>query len=133
MVAGPIPREPRLDHGPRLTQAEYELRISALNASSPAMPTRAEEEALRQAEMSLLIDYHLGIAFPEKRRSRVLQQHQKLSRRFAWHLLASVVTHPRHPSDGLARTQVRSFSRLLSDAELASLFDLTLDDVARLK
>jgi len=133
MVVGPIPRELRLDHGPRLTQAEYERRISALNASSPAMPTRAEEEILREAEMSLLIDYHLGVAFPEERRARVLQEHRKLSRSLVWRLLASVVTHPRHPSDGVARAQVRSFSRLLSDAELASLFDLTLEDVARLK
>jgi hypothetical protein len=116
-----------------LTQTEYERRISALNASSSAMPTRAEEETLRQAEMSLLIDYHLGVAFPEDRRLRVLQEHRKLSRRFVWRLLASVVMHPRHPLDGLARAQVRSFSRLLNDAELASLFDLTLEDVARLK
>lgn len=121
------------DHGARLTQAEYENRIVALNAASPGMPTRAQEKELRQSEMSLLIDYHLGVDFPEHRRLRLLNEHRKLSRRFIWRLLASVITHPRRPSDGLARAQVRSYASLLSDAELASLFDLTLDDVARLK
>ena len=133
MAATPVPRVPQPDHGPRLTQAEYERRILALNASGPAMPTRAQEEALRQGEMSLLIDYHLGIDFPEDRRARVLEEHRKLGRRFAWRLLASVLTHPWNPSDGLAREQVRRFSRLLGDAELAALFDLTIDDVERLR
>ena len=133
MVIGQIPRARQLDHGPRLTQAEYERRISALNASSPAMPTREQEEALRLAEMSLLIDYHLGLDFPAERRERVLQEHRKSNRRFLWRLLGSVLEHPFSPTDGLARAQVRSFSRLLDDEELAALFDLDVDDVTRLK
>mgnify|MGYP000962081577 CR=1 FL=1 len=127
------PWERQPDHGSRLTQAEYERRISALNASSPAMPTSDQEEALRQAEMSLLIDYHLGQDFPSARRARVLEEHRKLTRRFVWRLLGSVLTHPFSPSDGLARAQVRSFSKLLNDEELAALFDLGAEDVARLK
>lgn len=133
MVVGLIPRGPQPDHGPRLTQAEYERRIRALSASDSAVPTKADEAALRQAEMSLLIDYHLGINFPKGRRELVLREQGKLARRFLWRLLMSVLTHPRRPSDGLARAQVRSFSKLLNDAELAALFDLSLDDVARLK
>lgn len=133
MAVTPVPRGLQPDHGPRLTQAEYERRILALNASGPAMPTRAQEDALRQGEMDLLIDYQLGIDFPQDRRARVLEEHRKLRRRFAWRLLASVLTHPLNPSGGLARAQVRSFSRFLDDAELAALFDLTLDDVERLR
>lgn len=97
------------------------------------MPTREQEEALRLAEMSLLIDYHLGVDFPAERRELVLQEHRKTNRRFLWRLLGSVLTHPFNPSDGLARAQVRSFSRLLNDDELAALFDLDVEDVTRLK
>ena len=130
---GQNPRERQPDHGPRLTQAEYERRISALNASSPAMPTREQEEAMRLAEMSLLIDYHLGLDFPPERRERVLQEHRRTSRRFLWRLLGSVLAHPFSPFDGFARTQVRSFSKHLKDEELAALFDLKVQDVARLR
>jgi len=72
-------------------------------------------------------------AAAQDRRARVLEEHRKWPRRFAWRLLASVLTHPLNPSGGLAMAQVRSFSRLLNDAELAALFDLTPDDVERLR
>lgn len=133
MAEDPIPQEPTVDYGARLTRAEYERRISELNASCPAMPTRAEEQQLRSAELSLLIDYHLGLGFPEGRRAHILRAHRKLGRHFIWHVLVSALRHPLHPSDGLARAQVRGLSKFLSNAELASLLDLTLDDVARLK
>ena len=97
------------------------------------MPTREQEEALRLAEMSLLIDYHLGVDFPAERRELVLQEHRRTNRRFLWRLLGSVLSHPFSPSDGLARAQVRSYSRLLDDQELAALFDLEVQDVARLR
>lgn len=97
------------------------------------MPTREQEEAMRLTEMSLLIDYHLGLDFPAERRERVLQEHRRTSRRFLWRLLGSVLSHPFSPFDGLARAQVRSFSKLLKDEELAALFNLDIDDVTRLK
>lgn len=133
MAADLIPQEPKVDYGARLTRDEYEHRISALNASYPTMPTRVEEQKLRSAELSLLIDYHLGLGFPENRRAHILREHRKLGRHFIWHVLMSALRHPLHPSDGLARAQVRGLSKFLSDAELASLLDLTSDDVARLK
>lgn len=133
MAMGPSRGGQQPDHGPRLSQAEYERRISALNASSPAIPTSEQEEARRLAEMSLLIDYHLGQNFPPDRRERVLQEHRKLTRRFVWRLLRSLLTHPLSPSEGLARAQVRSFSKLLKDDELAALLDLDVEDVTRLK
>lgn len=97
------------------------------------MPTTGQEEALRQAEMSLLIDYNLGLNFPADRRALVLEEHRILTRRFVWRLLGSVILHPFSPSDALARAQVRSFSKLLNDDELAALFDLNVEDVTRLR
>lgn len=121
------------DYGPRLSQEQYERRILALGDERPATPSATDEINLRAAEMSLLIDYHLGTKFPEHRRKLILQEHRRLSHRFLWRLVCSVAMHPLRPSDGLARTQVRSFSKLLDDSELAALFDLTLNEVGRLK
>jgi hypothetical protein len=133
MVAGPIHLGQFPDHGVRLTQAEYERRISALHSPDSPMPPKQQEEALRRAEMDLLIDYHLGVDFPSEKRALLLQEQQKMNRRFLWRLLASVLSHPHSPSDGLARAQVRAFGQHLSDYELAALLDLPLEDVARLK
>jgi hypothetical protein len=133
MAAGPTPPGQRPDHGTRLTQADYESRIAALHASDPASPTREQEQRTREAELSLLIDYKLGVDFPPGRRARLLQEHRSLNRRFLWRLLLSVLAHPRNPSDGLGRTQVRAFARHLDDGELAALLDLSAEDVRRLR
>lgn len=122
------------NYGPKISQTEYESRSSELaKLEFSEGITKEQEENLRQEQINLLIDYRLGVGFPEHRRLRILAAHKKLSRRLLWRLLGSFVVNPIRPSDALARSQVRNFSKLLNDAELAALFDLTIEDVVRLK
>lgn len=122
------------NYGPKISQTEYERRsIELARLEFGDGITKEQEESLRQEQINLLIDYRLGVGFPEHRRSSLVAEHKKLSCRLVWRLLGSFVVNPLHPSDALARSQVRGFSKLLSDKELAALFDLTIEDVVRLK
>lgn len=119
------------DFGKRLTRDEYERRAVALHASGPAMPSKVEASKTRRAELDLLIDYHLGVAFPEGRRDALWQAQCKLDKRRGWHLIRGVVSHPSDPMAAMARAQVQAFARLLDADELRALLDLSAEDLQK--
>lgn len=125
-----VHEETHFDFGPRLTQAEYEQRVIALHTAVGAR-NKEVETAIRQADLNLLIDYHLGVEFPPKRRQALWEEQQQLDQHRGWNLLKGVLAHPRDPSAILARAQVQGFSKLLDKDELRALLDLTEADLIK--
>jgi hypothetical protein len=119
--------EPGFDHGPRLTDEEYERRISELHSRSALPLTREEERDVRRQELDLAIDHRLGCHFPherrralweiqqrvEKKRLRLMFKHV-LKRCFAKGLIRDV--------QGLASFLVNEYAKVLNQAELESFF-----------
>ena len=115
------------DHGPRLTDEEYQQRIVELHSSSPAALTKEREREIRRQELELAIDFRLGCDFPGERREalwaiqqRVEQKRLRLMlkyffRRFFGKGLIRDV-------QGLAGFLVHEYARVLNQAELESYF-----------
>jgi hypothetical protein len=70
----------RPDHGPRLSGAEYDRRVVALQEGLPAAPSRSERARVRRAEFDLMIDYRLGTRFPGDRREALWAVQQRIER-----------------------------------------------------
>ena len=121
-----------LGYGPRLTGEEYDRAIVALHERLPPMPTREEDRAARRAELDLAIDHRLGREFPQTKRDALWQVMQSLERRrlrlIGRYLVARVFPlggrWRERAGQGLARALVGQFSRVLTDRELESFFEL---------
>jgi hypothetical protein len=111
------------DHGPRLTDDEYERRIVALRQGLPPMPTKAADEALRRRELELAIDHRLGRDFPRERRDalwtlqqRIEKKRLRLGVRHLWRRLFR--RPPVRDGQGLAGYAVDEYAKVLSGPEL---------------
>lgn len=123
---------PGPEFGGRLSREEYERRVLALHTSRQGLPDRRQAQALRRAELELLIDYRLGTETPARLRDALWERQASLDRSLPWRLLLGVIRHPFRPSDALARTQVKAFSKVLSFSQLGRFFDLNPEDLRRL-
>ena len=120
------------DRGPKLTRDEYESRVMELHASGPAMPTETQEAVIRRAELDFLIDYTLGTELSQQRRDALWREQVGLDRHFPWRLLVGFLKNPTHPSDGIAKSQVRAFAKVLAPVELCVLFELSVEELEKL-
>jgi hypothetical protein len=119
------------DLGEKLTRAEYEARVIELHASGSPMPSESQELAIRRAELNLLIDHKLGAELSRERRDALWMEQARVDRHLPWRVLVGFLKHPTHPSDEIAKSQVRAFANILTPVELCALFDLSGEDLNR--
>ncbi|MCU0559687.1 MAG: hypothetical protein MUD16_05775 [Desulfobacterales bacterium] len=122
-----MPQE--LNHGPRLSDEEYEAKIIALHRDLPPMPSAEQDRQTRRMALDLAIDHRLGCAFPAERRERLWAIQERVEKRRLWLAL-------RHPlrrffakrfargAQGLAGYLVEEYANVLSRAELERFFGL---------
>ena len=118
-----------LDHGPRLTDEEYERRIIELHRDLPPMPTEEQDRQVRRRALDLAIDHRMGRDFPQKRRELLWAIQQRVEKRRLWlalkypfrRLFAKSLAQG---AQGLAGYLVDEYSEVLTKAELKSFFSL---------
>lgn len=107
------------DHGPRLSDEEYDRRIVELHEGQPPMPTPEQDREIRRRELDLAVDHRLGIRFPQDRRDalwHIQERSEKKRLRLAFHLLLRRAAQ--HRADFL----VREFATVLTGPELDAFF-----------
>lgn len=113
----------KADHGPILSDDEYEKRIFELYDSLPPMPSVDAERELRRRELDVLIDHRLGVGFPRERRDALwmAQEHiHKRRTRLGFAFLARAILPPRlQPrASRLARFAIDEYAKVLTKEEL---------------
>jgi hypothetical protein len=118
-----------LDHGPRLTDEEYEKRIIELHRDLQPMPSEDQDRQVRRMAMDLAIDHRLGRDFPQDRRELLWAIQERVEKRRLWLAL----TYPfrrffakslARDAQGLAGYLVGEYAEVLTQAELKSFFSL---------
>lgn len=118
-----------LDHGPRLTDEEYEKRIIELHRGLPPMPTEEQDRQVRRMALDLSIDHRLGRDFPQERRELLWAIQQRVEKRRLWlalkypfrRLFAKSLARG---AQGLAGYLVDEYAGVLTQAELKRFFGL---------
>jgi hypothetical protein len=118
-----------LNHGPRLSDGEYEKRIVELHRGLPPMPTEAQDRRVRRMALDLAVDHRLGCDFPRERRELLWAVQQRVEKRRLW----LAFTYPfrkfftkslARGAQGLAGYLVDEYAKVLTPAELKSFFSL---------
>lgn len=93
------------------------------------MPTKEQDEAVRQAELNLAIDHRLGREFPSERRQalwairqRVEKRRLRLGLKYLFRRLFG--KNLARDAQGLAGYMVDEYAKVLDEAELESFFGL---------
>ena len=112
-----------VDHGPLLSDQEYEKRIFALYDAVPPMPSVDAERELRRRELDVLIDHRLGVRFPLERRAALwtAQEHiEKRRTRLGIETLARALLPQRlqPKTSRLARFAIQEYAKVLTSDEL---------------
>lgn len=118
-----------LNHGPRLTDEEYEKRIIELHRGLPPMPTEEQDRQVRRMALDLSIDHRLGRDFPQERRELLWAIQQRVEKRRLWlalkypfrRLFAKSLARG---AQGLAGYLVDEYAGVLTQAELKRFFGL---------
>ncbi|MCU0603518.1 MAG: hypothetical protein MUC33_12740 [Desulfobacterales bacterium] len=118
-----------LNHGPRLTDEEYEKRIIELHRGLPPMPTEEQDRQVRRMALDLSIDHRLGRDFPQERRELLWAIQQRVEKRRLWlalkypfrRLFAKSLARG---AQGLAGYLVDEYAGVLTQAEIKSFFGL---------
>jgi hypothetical protein len=123
----PMQEEP--DHGPRLTDEEYEKRIIDLHRDLPPMPTVEQDRQVRRMALDLAIDHRLGRDFPQERRELLWAIQQRTEKRRLWFALKYPLRRIFAKSlargaQGLAGYLVDEYAKVLTKAELKNFFSL---------
>ncbi len=121
------PNEQGFDHGPRLSDREYDKRIIGLHSDLPAVPTREQDRLVRRQELELAIEHRLGRDFPLHRREALWAIQQRVERKrlrlIFWHLLKRFFAKSlARRAQGLAGYLVDEYAKELSESELDSFF-----------
>jgi hypothetical protein len=118
-----------LNHGPRLSDEEYEKRIIELHRDLPPMPTEEQDRQVRRMALDLAVDHRLGRDFPPERRASLWAVQQRVEKKRLWLAL----TYPfrrffakslARSAQGLAGYLVDEYAKVLTKAELNSFFGL---------
>ena len=112
-----------VDHGPVLSDHEYEQRIFALYDALPQMPSAEAERELRRRELDILIDHRLGVRFPRERREALWTAQERVNKRrtrLGFAILARAILpsrlQPRNTR--LARFAIDEYAKVLTKEEL---------------
>lgn len=115
------------DHGPRLSDAEYDRAIVALHSGLPPKPSRDLDRQTRRRALDLAIDHRLGRHFPHDRREALWAIQQRVDRRrgrllFKYLLRRFLARGLARDAQGLARGLVAEYATVLTPAELEAYF-----------
>lgn len=118
-----------LNHGPRLSDDEYEKRIIELYGGLPPMPTKDQDREVRHLELELAIDHRLGRDFPRERREALWAIKERVEKRRLWlgvKFLAKKLfaKNINRDAQGLAAYMVDEYAKVLTKDELKSFFGL---------
>ncbi|TVS14819.1 MAG: hypothetical protein EA417_14645 [Gammaproteobacteria bacterium] len=123
-----------VEHGRRISGAEYDRRLTALHGGQPPMPTPEQDRTVRRRQLDIAIDHRLGEDFPAERREQLWQVQQRLERsrlqtavRYLWRRLTARKTPATlRPGDAdvLADAVAAAYGEVLDDAELRAFLDL---------
>jgi len=117
------------DHGPRLTDEEYERRIIEIHRGLPPLPTEEQDRLVRRMELDLAIDHRLGRGFPQERRELLWAIQQRVEKK----RLRLALTYPfrwlfakrlARGAQGLADYLVDEYAKVLTQTELRTFFGL---------
>jgi len=119
----------KLNHGPRLTDEEYEKKMIELHRDLPPMPSEEQDRQVRRMALDLAIDHRLGRDFPPERRELLWAIQQRVETKRLWFAL-------KHPfrrlfakdlargAQGLAGYLVDEYAKVLTKSEVNSFFSL---------
>ncbi len=116
-----------IDHGPRLTDEEYDKRIIRLHSDLPTELTQEQDRRIRRQELDLAIDHRLGCNFPSQRREALWAVQQRVERKrlkliFKYLLRRFFAKSLARDAQGLAGYLVDEYAKVLDKAELESFF-----------
>lgn len=118
-----------LNHGPRLTDEEYEKKIIAIHRDLPPMPSEEQDRQVRRRALDLAIDHRLGRDFPQERRELLWAIQERVEKRRLW--LALTYPFRRFFAKRLAKGAQRlagylvgEYAKVLTRAELESFYGL---------
>jgi hypothetical protein len=111
------------EHIERLTLSQYEARIVALYSNLPRRPTREQERQVSRAELDLVIDYRLGVDFPQVRRDAIWQIQVRIRRRGIVFLARYLLSRLLHAFIGgrpfdMTRVIEAEYAQVLDEGEL---------------
>lgn len=116
----------RVDHGPCITLEEYEERIIKLH--DRIILSKDDEEFIEKGELSITVDYRLGICFPYDRRDDLWDAQQRIAKRtdrlFLLILLKLVGFNK------LGKIVIEEYSKVLTPDEMVDYFG---DDLKLIK
>jgi hypothetical protein len=117
------------NHGPRLTDEEYEKRIIELHRGLPPMPTAEQDRQVRRMALNLAVDHRLGRDFPKERRELLWAIQQRVEKRRLWLALKYpfrkfFAKNLDRGAQGLAGYLVDEYAKVLTKTELEKFFGL---------
>jgi hypothetical protein len=119
----------KLNHGPRLTDEEYEKKMIELHRDLPPMPSEAQDRQVRRMALDLSIDHRLGRDFPPERRELLWAIQQRVEKKRLWFALKYpfrrlFAKSLARGAQGLAGYLVDEYAEVLTKAELKCFFSL---------
>jgi hypothetical protein len=122
-----MPEDP--DHGPCLTDEEYEKKIIELHRGLPPLPTEEQDRQVRRTELDLAIDHRLGRDFPQERREMLWAKQQQVEKKrlrlaLMYPLRRLFAKHLARGAQGLAGYLVDEYAKVLTRTELKKFFGL---------
>lgn len=109
------------EHGPRLTDEEYDRAVVELQRGMSPMPTREEERARRRRALDLAIDHRLGRNFPAARREALWAAAERVESRRIWialkYLLRRLAGGRAH-AQALTQALDDAYAKVLTPSEL---------------
>lgn len=117
--------EERLDHGPRITEKEYEQGITSLYERSSTDASKTEKLSTLRKELDLTIDYRLGVNFPKDRRQKLWDIRRKTDASIAKNLVfAFSRSLLEYFTANLANKFLKEYREVLSEKEFNQFFDI---------
>lgn len=116
-----------INHGPRLSDEEYDRLIVELHGNLPANPTKAQDRQTRRQELDLAIDHRLGRNFPHSRREALWAIQERIERKrikliFKYILKRVFSKSLAREAQGLAGYLVDEYAKVLNNIELENFF-----------
>ena len=116
-------------YGPKLTLEEYEQALVQLHSGLPPMPSKELDRSVRERELNLAIDHHLGQGFPLERRQAlwtIQEQIEKKRLRLVFKYVLRKLLHRNLYRDiqGIAGFMVDEYAKVLSESEVREFFNL---------
>ena len=116
-----------INHGPRLTDEEYDKRIIKLHSELPPELTKEQDRQIRRQELELAINHRLGRNFPPHRREALWDAQQRVEKKrlkliFKYLLRRFFAKSLARDAQGLAGYLIDEYAKVLNKTELENFF-----------